>query len=159
MELLAEVAVLEEEVVRLEEQVVNFRKGLYQEAVYTSSKRNLENFNDTIEQNSNRKPKHQRSKSLSQSEFNLARTVSSRKLLFSSDTVGSDYSPGKQMQLHRKQNSISCVPEEGKGKENRSFCNAVMKDKQSPEKRTSKATTPVKKPLVKQESVEKLHVS
>lgn len=37
LELLAEVAVLEEEVVRLEEQVVNFRQGLYQEAVYISS--------------------------------------------------------------------------------------------------------------------------
>ncbi|CAO2207024.1 unnamed protein product [Urochloa humidicola] len=34
--LLAEVAVLEEEVVRLEEQVVNFRQGLYQEAIVTS---------------------------------------------------------------------------------------------------------------------------
>nr|CAB3483254.1 unnamed protein product [Digitaria exilis] len=36
LELLAEVAVLEEEVVRLEEQVVNFRQGLYQEAIITS---------------------------------------------------------------------------------------------------------------------------
>ncbi|KAM0840740.1 hypothetical protein ACQ4PT_059457 [Festuca glaucescens] len=33
LELLAEVAVLEEEVVRLEEQVVNFQQGLYQEAI------------------------------------------------------------------------------------------------------------------------------
>lgn len=47
LELLAEVAVLEEEVVRLEEQVVHFRQGLYQEAVYiSSSKRNLENSID-----------------------------------------------------------------------------------------------------------------
>ncbi|CAA6659461.1 unnamed protein product [Spirodela intermedia] len=37
LELLAEVAVLEEEVVRLEEQVVSFRQGLYQEAIYFSS--------------------------------------------------------------------------------------------------------------------------
>lgn len=37
LELLAEVAVLEEEVVRLEEQVVNFRQGLYREAVITTS--------------------------------------------------------------------------------------------------------------------------
>ena len=51
LELLAEVAVLEEEVVRLEEQVVNFRQGLYQEAVYISSKRNAENLNDPIDQN------------------------------------------------------------------------------------------------------------
>ncbi|ONM03688.1 hypothetical protein ZEAMMB73_Zm00001d031807 [Zea mays] len=37
LELLAEVAVLEEEVVRLEEQVVNFRQGLYRETVITTS--------------------------------------------------------------------------------------------------------------------------
>ena len=34
LELLAEVAVLEEEVVRLEEQVVNFRQGLYQDVIW-----------------------------------------------------------------------------------------------------------------------------
>ncbi|KAK6118868.1 hypothetical protein DH2020_047388 [Rehmannia glutinosa] len=44
LELLAEVAVLEEEVVRLEEKVVHFRQGLYQEAVYnSSSKKNIDN--------------------------------------------------------------------------------------------------------------------
>lgn len=160
LELLAEVAVLEEEVVRLEEQVVNFRKGLYQEAVYISSKRNLENLNDSIETNSIRSSKHQRSKSLSLNEFNLTTTtpsrlqppISSRKLLFSADTVVSDNITGK----HRKQNSISSIPEESRGKENLSFSNAVMKDKQSPEKKTSKANTPVKKTPVKQESAEKL---
>ncbi|KAK1301928.1 hypothetical protein QJS10_CPB12g01406 [Acorus calamus] len=47
LELLAEVAVLEEEVVRLEEIVVNFRQELYKEAVYiSSSKKNLENSGD-----------------------------------------------------------------------------------------------------------------
>ncbi|KAL6858829.1 hypothetical protein ACP4OV_017831 [Aristida adscensionis] len=40
LELLAEVAVLEEEVVRLEEQVVGFRQGLYQEAIITSLTKN-----------------------------------------------------------------------------------------------------------------------
>ncbi|KAK2660391.1 hypothetical protein Ddye_006924 [Dipteronia dyeriana] len=49
-ELLAEVAVLEEEVVRLEEQVVHFRQDLYQEAVYiSSSKRNMENSTEVNE--------------------------------------------------------------------------------------------------------------
>ncbi|KAJ9170724.1 hypothetical protein P3X46_018813 [Hevea brasiliensis] len=98
LELLAEVAVLEEEVVRLEEQVVNFRQGLYQEAVYISSKKNVENSNDVIDQPqpSLARPKHARSKSLSHNEFNsavfaarphpsLARSTSSREL-FSSDT-------------------------------------------------------------------------
>ena len=48
MELLAEVAVLEEEVVRLEEQVVHFRQDLYQEAVHISStKRSVENSADS----------------------------------------------------------------------------------------------------------------
>ena len=43
-------AVLEEEVVRLEEQVVHFRRGLYQEAVYiSSSKRNMESSADLYE--------------------------------------------------------------------------------------------------------------
>ncbi|VFQ99118.1 unnamed protein product [Cuscuta campestris] len=47
LELLAEVAVLEEEVVRLEEQVVQFRQGLYKEAVYiSSSKRNMESSSE-----------------------------------------------------------------------------------------------------------------
>lgn len=47
MELLAEVAILEEEVIRLEEQVVHFRQGLYQEAVYiSSSKKNMESLAD-----------------------------------------------------------------------------------------------------------------
>ncbi|KAJ0984734.1 hypothetical protein J5N97_003090 [Dioscorea zingiberensis] len=47
LELLAEVAVLEEEVVRLEDQVVNFRQGLYQEAIYiSSSRKTTENASD-----------------------------------------------------------------------------------------------------------------
>ncbi|KAK8673994.1 hypothetical protein V6N13_112301 [Hibiscus sabdariffa] len=93
LELLAEVAVLEEEVVRLEEQVVSFRQGLYQEAVYATSKRNAENSNEsTVEQSPVRRTKHQRSKSLSVNEMSpvptisrpqpsLSRSVSSRKLL------------------------------------------------------------------------------
>ncbi|CAL0313889.1 unnamed protein product [Lupinus luteus] len=165
LELLAEVAVLEEEVVRLEEQVVNFRQGLYQEAVYISSKRNADNLNDPMDQNSIRTSKHQRSKSMSQSEFNsismarpqpsVARSASSRKLLFSSD-IDADHT-GKLVsgkQLHRKQDSLSSIPEEGRGKENQTFSNFV-KDKKSPEKKTAKVITPVKKSPLKQESAEK----
>lgn len=153
--------------VRLEEQVVNFRQGLYQEAVYTSSKRIAENLNDPIiDQNpsiTSTSSKHQRSKSLSQSEFysmstrvphqpSLARSASSRKLLFFPDTV-TDHTTGKK-QLHRKQDSFSSIPEEGRGKENRSFGNFV-KDKQSPEKKTPKLITPLKKSPLKQEPAEK----
>ncbi|GAU49191.1 hypothetical protein TSUD_191300 [Trifolium subterraneum] len=165
LELLAEVAVLEEEVVRLEEQVVNFRQGLYQEAVYISSKRNAENLNDPIDQNNMRSSnsKHQRSKSYSQSEFNsmttrlppqnsLARSASSRKLLFSPDTV-INHSGNNGKQLHRKQDSFSSIQEEGRGKENLLFGNFV-KDKQSPVKKISKLITPLKKSPLKNESAQ-----
>ncbi|KAL8477141.1 hypothetical protein ACS0TY_029442 [Phlomoides rotata] len=69
LELLAEVAVLEEEVVRLEEQVVSFRQGLYQEAVYKCS---------TKSSDEDLTPKIRHSRSSSQSEVVNA---SSRKLL------------------------------------------------------------------------------
>ncbi|XP_020585137.1 uncharacterized protein LOC110027864 [Phalaenopsis equestris] len=47
LELLAEVAVLEKEVLKLEEQVLNFRQCLYHEAIYISStKRIMENGTD-----------------------------------------------------------------------------------------------------------------
>ncbi|XP_073293903.1 uncharacterized protein [Primulina huaijiensis] len=68
LELLAEVAVLEEEVVRLEEQVVNFRQGLYQEAVCLSSKKSA----DDLRSSSGKR----HSRSLSQSETNSGSIVS-----------------------------------------------------------------------------------
>lgn len=170
LELLAEVAVLEEEVVRLEEQVVNFRQGLYQEAVYVSSKRNVENSNDPIDQNSVRSAKHQRSKSLSQFEFNsvsstaksqpsLGRTTSSRKLL-SADTISvrAGNNSSKQVygrQASRKPSTSSPSLEDAQGKENWLWTNSV-KDKTSPEKKAAKiATTPVKKPPIRPEPTEK----
>ncbi|KAI3738620.1 hypothetical protein L2E82_28657 [Cichorium intybus] len=53
LELLPEVAVLEEEPVRLEEEVVTSRQGLYQEAVYLSSRITIGNSdNDLSEQSS-----------------------------------------------------------------------------------------------------------
>ncbi|KAK8601221.1 hypothetical protein V6N12_051062 [Hibiscus sabdariffa] len=64
LELLAEVAVLEEEIVRLEQQVVHFRQDLYQEAVYiSSSKRNTENPADLSEACLDN-PKHHQPKTL-----------------------------------------------------------------------------------------------
>ncbi|KAL5819565.1 hypothetical protein ACOSQ4_023407 [Xanthoceras sorbifolium] len=163
LELLAEVAVLEEEVVRLEEQVVNFRQGLYQEAVYISSKRNVDNSNIDCDQLSLRRCKHQRSKSLSHNEFNLAstpvkpqpslaRSTSSRKLL-SSDThcFISRTMNGKQGSV--KPNS-SFPLEVGQGKENWLSTNST-KDKQSPEKKVAKVVTPVKRLLMKNESLDR----
>ncbi|BFG38913.1 hypothetical protein CerSpe_251870 [Prunus speciosa] len=170
LELLAEVAVLEEEVVRLEEQVVNFRQGLYQQAVYLSTKRNVETLNDSSEQTPIRSAKHQRSKSLSHNEFisatstsrlqpSLSRSVSSRRLL-STDIV-SDRTTGncssRQVsgkQISRKPNCLSPLSEDGKGKENR-LCSNAARDKQSPDKKTTKAVTPVKKLPSKHESMVK----
>ncbi|XP_012450165.1 uncharacterized protein LOC105773079 isoform X1 [Gossypium raimondii] len=64
LELLAEVAVLEEEIVRLEEQVVHLRQDLYQEAVYiSSSKRNMESSVDLNEPCLDN-PKYQQPKTL-----------------------------------------------------------------------------------------------
>ncbi|BBH06154.1 Protein of unknown function D [Prunus dulcis] len=170
LELLAEVAVLEEEVVRLEEQVVNFRQGLYQQAVYLSTKRNVETLNDSSEQTPIKSAKHQRSKSLSHNEFisatsasrlqpSLSRSVSSRRLL-STDIV-SDRTTGncssRQVsgkQISRKPNCLSPLSEDGKGKENR-LCSNAARDKQSPDKKTTKAVTPVKKLPSKHESMVK----
>ncbi|KAJ6930093.1 hypothetical protein NC652_013828 [Populus alba x Populus x berolinensis] len=171
LELLAEVAVLEEEVVRLEEQVVNFRKGLYQEAVCISSKKNVENSSDAIDnQPSTTRPKHTRSKSLSLNDTNsapfaarpqpsLARCASSRRLFPSDPTMersgqssnrpanGGNHASGKP-------NSPSSLVDDEQGKENRS-CIASAKVKQSPGKKLAKITTPVKRTPNKRESAEK----
>ncbi|WCJ31094.1 hypothetical protein M5689_012609 [Euphorbia peplus] len=177
LELLAEVAVLEEEVVRLEEQIVNFRQGLYQEAVYIASKKNVENANDVTDQHSPviTKPKHARSKSFSPNEFSssstfaaknqpcLSRSSSTRKLM-SSDPImdRSPHSLSRQVQVKQasiyKPNLSPLFPvDDGRGKENKSCPNSV-KDKQSPDKRAPKTTTPVKKILNKNESDDKLFV-
>lgn len=167
MELLAEVAVLEEEVVRLEEQVVNFRQGLYQEAVFTSSKRNVDytTSNDS-DQLSVRRFKHQRSKSLSHNEFNsvsctptkpqpsLARSTSTRKML-STDTTPLSFTKtmnGKHVSL--KPNALSFNTEDSPGKENKLFANSA-KDKQSPYKKVAKVVTPVKRHPMKNDVVER----
>lgn len=175
LELLAEVAVLEEEVVRLEEQVVSFRQGLYQEAVYISSKRNLEspNNNGLNENSPVRSSKHQRSKSMSQHEFNsmitppkkhqqshsLSRSISSRKL-FSSDQTVNDRSGqrvvnGKQASPKPNISSVT-KPIDVRGKENQTSTNASKdkKNKESPEKKLGRFLTSVKKkkPLIKPEA-------
>lgn len=158
---------MEEEVVRLEEQVVNFRQGLYQEAVYISSKRNAENSNDS-DQLSVRSYKHQRSKSLSHNEINLASTTarpqpslgrctSSRKLVYSDSDRTTTACFTRTMngkQGSSRLNSSSFHLDDGQGKENRSCTNAV-KDKQSPEKKIPKVVTPVKRFPIKNESPDK----
>lgn len=170
LELLAEVAVLEEEVVRLEEQVVNFRQGLYQEAVYVSSStRNSDNSTDTMEPISTRISKHRRTKSYCQNEFNsanstarlqpsLARSSSSRKLLSNDNFFDRNgycsnmFANGKH--VPGKSSSFLFLPEDGLGKENQSYANSV-KNKPSPEKKVERIISPLKKSPLKQEFLEK----
>ena len=147
---------------------MNFRQGLYQEAIYTSSKRNAENSSE-IDHNSIRSSKHQRSKSLPQNELNsatsmprplpsLSRSTSRRKLLFSDTTPDRTTNCSSRLvvgkQSPKKPNSSPSFPEDGRGKENR-LCTNSVKDKPSPEKKYAKIATPVKKPPIKRESVEK----
>ncbi|KZV45202.1 hypothetical protein F511_11802 [Dorcoceras hygrometricum] len=76
LELLAEVAVLEEEVVRLEEKVVHFRQGLYQEAVYISSSRNnTNNSADSFDPDQGTDLKAKQSRSSLQTEANSTASV------------------------------------------------------------------------------------
>ncbi|CAH8344828.1 unnamed protein product [Eruca vesicaria subsp. sativa] len=176
LELLAEVAVLEEEVVRLEEQVVSYRQGLYQEAVYISSKKNLEspnsNSNGLKENSPVRSSKHHRSKSMSQHEFNsmitppkkhqqslsFSRSISTRKL-FTTDQTANDRTGqrvvnGKQASPKTSLSSVT-KPVDVRGKENQTSSTALKdkKDKESPEKRLGRFLTSVKKkkPLIKPE--------
>ncbi|TKY57780.1 NEK protein kinase [Spatholobus suberectus] len=80
--LLAEVAVLEEEIVRLEEKVVHFRQDLYQEAVYmSSSMRKLEHSVSAPPNKSNPtmdSPKLDKLKSQSQTAGNPEATSAAR---------------------------------------------------------------------------------
>ncbi|KNA03382.1 hypothetical protein SOVF_209740 [Spinacia oleracea] len=87
-ELLAEIAVLEEEVVRLEEQVVSYRHSLYEEAVFICSKRKLESPVDYYERILSRCSSKEDEHSDSEiSPLSVARTVST-----SSDIVSDDRS-------------------------------------------------------------------
>ncbi|KAK8517548.1 hypothetical protein V6N13_127718 [Hibiscus sabdariffa] len=167
LELLAEVAVLEEEVVWLEEQVVSCRQGLYQEAVSASSKRNVENSNEfAVKQSPAPSAKHQRSKSLStnlmspvptisRTQASLSRSVSSRKLPLP-DTIHDRFGQFFNRPTNGRQGSTKSNSASGdvRGKENQSFAND-LKDKQSPDKKVSNIATPVKRLPTKLESADK----
>ncbi|GMH24613.1 hypothetical protein Nepgr_026456 [Nepenthes gracilis] len=71
-QLLAEIAVLEEEVVRLEEQVVSCRQILYQEAIYISSEEKVENPIDSEKKILSKTMKQEQSKSKEYSGFDLS---------------------------------------------------------------------------------------
>ncbi|KAG5543410.1 hypothetical protein RHGRI_016219 [Rhododendron griersonianum] len=118
LELLAEVAVLEEEVSRLEEQVVHFRQGLYQEAVYiSSSKRNMESSADLYEPCPVKNSKQKQSK-------------------ISVQTESSSVTPALR--------HLPSLPDDGRGKENQP-CTNPTKHKRSPSLRVQTVHTPVKR--------------
>ncbi|KAI3922168.1 hypothetical protein MKX01_005857 [Papaver californicum] len=143
LELLAEVAVLEEEVVRLEEQIVNFRQGLYEEAVYvSSSKRNMDYPADLC--NSSRKLKKEQPKTTSQGDGNSptlytqsgSKTSCSAHLASNLVSVKSGHSHnqpalGKQ-HSRRFTPAILSVAEEERGKENHSSINSAKNSKSFP---------------------------
>lgn len=129
LELVAEVAVLEEEIVRLEEQVVHFRQGLYQEAVYiSSSKRNMKNSVDLYDSCQIKDHKQKQSKLSLQNEVAAATSTATH---------------------------FPLLPDDGQGKENQS-CTISSKDKQrSTNLKAETIKTPVKRAPIKYRSAEK----
>ncbi|GAA0170294.1 hypothetical protein LIER_24591 [Lithospermum erythrorhizon] len=130
VELLAEVAVLEEEVVRLEEEVVNCRQGLYQEAVYiSSSKRNIDNVSDSYDLCQTKDAKVKQSKLSLQTETDSA-TFTGR--------------------------HFSSPSGDRKGKENESCSNYKKHDPQSPNLSIQTKKTPIKR-SAKENKVSEIH--
>lgn len=149
LELLAEVAVLEEEVIRLEEQLVNFRQGLYQEAVYiSSSKKTLENAIDLYDQYPNKNFKAERPKSSSQvpeldavmgRALPLVRNDSGAKPHcsdFSVSQIGQCSSRPLNGKRPQKNQSCSSFAKDRFGKENQSRANSSKSKQSSPQKVT-----------------------
>ncbi|KAK4599537.1 hypothetical protein RGQ29_009544 [Quercus rubra] len=126
LELLAEVAVLEEEVVRLEEQVVHFRQDLYQEAVHISStKRSVENSADSYPSKNHK----------------------SEQGKFSTQNVGDSAAS-----LRRYKPSLS---DDGQGKEDLPCTNSTRNQKGSSMHKSQTTKTPVKRPIISHISAEK----
>ncbi|KAK1288264.1 hypothetical protein QJS10_CPB19g01510 [Acorus calamus] len=135
LELLAEVAVLEEEVVRLEEQVVNFRQGLYQEAVYiSSSKKSLENSGDLYRVPDWEGPAEKPSIS-NQSSSSLDKEQNGH--------CFNGLINGKR--LMKKRDPSMGFHQDGRGKENQANANSTKNNKRSPHKVTVTKTS-TKKP-------------
>ncbi|KAG8377643.1 hypothetical protein BUALT_Bualt08G0054300 [Buddleja alternifolia] len=129
LELLAEVAVLEEEVVRLEEKIVHFRQGLYQEAVYiSSSKKNMDNSADIHEAGQIKDVKPKQSKSSLQTETNSAAIV---------------------------WKNLPSLSDERRGKENQSSTNSSKNKQQSPNSKLQTVRTPIKRPPVECRSADR----
>nr|GEX18118.1 hypothetical protein [Tanacetum cinerariifolium] len=155
--------VLEEEVVRLEEEIVSFKQGLYQEPVPVSSKINIGNLdNVSMEKSYTSNQDESRSLIAPVEVHSEAQKVAVQKPLNSlsrSASIRLSYS-------HRIENDIlnrvvdmkqpdlmKCDASVGDdnvlGKENRSSCNSNSKSKNSPERIDNEVQNSIKKPLVK----------
>lgn len=131
LELLAEVAVLEEEVVRLEEKVVNCRQGLYEEAVKSSSQ--AEGNSATL---------------ISRPITIIANSLSSTQLASDSVSDGSGHNsnpPTNGKQSLKKLHPHSPISEEIRVKENQSCTNSRKTKKLCPKQSSPRIKTPGKK--------------
>ncbi|XP_064954586.1 uncharacterized protein LOC135617926 isoform X4 [Musa acuminata AAA Group] len=131
LELLAEVAVLEEEVVRLEEQVVNFRQGLYQEAIYSSSCKKSKKLGYDVH------PLTRNSKTLEQPQFMKASTSTQWSLNMDQNMPSSNKFVYGKFAPNKMNSSIS-ITENQQGKENQLRTNIGKNCKQTPVKRDIK---------------------
>ncbi|WOL08776.1 hypothetical protein Cni_G17529 [Canna indica] len=146
LELLAEVAVLEEEVVRLEEQVVNFRQGLYQEAIYiSSSKKTKGNVSDLcsdgqLSQSSKTSEQLKMCADLRDGDAPVSVGASqSRRYSLDSEQFGAFYNQAKSAKRTlKKQSSSLDFSEDLRGKENQWISNFSRSNKQSPVKKAPK---------------------
>ncbi|XP_011620320.2 uncharacterized protein LOC18421740 isoform X2 [Amborella trichopoda] len=127
LELLAEVAVLEEEVVRLEEQVVNFRQGLYQEAVYISSSSKKQMENPSFSESCSYKPEASSISRQSSLDAFSDRNPKPMKQQLNKRGLSETGSPNAP-KITRKHNTF----EDGHGKENQLIANS-SKTKRSPQ--------------------------
>ncbi|KAG0469677.1 hypothetical protein HPP92_016377 [Vanilla planifolia] len=136
LELLAEVAVLEEEVVRLEEQVVNFRQGLYQEAILISStKKPIENGSETCADNCKISEQHKAHHQSPNSGTSVLR-ISSPSVRWSSGANPNHYSSihVSTRKQHPKKLHFSLAEDHDRGKENQSALNSTEIKQESPAK-------------------------
>ncbi|MQL82915.1 hypothetical protein Taro_015401 [Colocasia esculenta] len=139
LELLAEVAVLEEEVVRLEEQVVNFRHGLYQEAIYISSSKKLsESGSDLYPPNINRLEQSKSSAQFAKSDAPISNDSSPTSTNSYSDQDQNGHPscpPANSKRVPKKPNPCPANLEERCGKENKISNSPLKNNKESPQKK------------------------
>ncbi|XP_074274547.1 uncharacterized protein LOC141598706 [Silene latifolia] len=175
-ELVAEIAVLEEEVTRLEEQVVIHRQSLYQEAVFICSKRKSDNPMEYFEQIMTRASRESRS-DLEESPTSVVRTVSVASDQ-SSQSLGrlSDHPEqnlGDLLNENRATNDITSTDDilercKSSGiqshESSRSLVNSSKTEKrkenvQFPDRKLSRVKTPLRKSSFKRQPSEKSLIS